>query len=79
MRQHAISDISTWTYEQVKNAIIALIPDHRAIVRRNCVDDGVSSNTLAVDVERFALYLQYGELNAQASTLVFRALQQKKS
>jgi hypothetical protein len=77
MRQHAFSDISTWTYEQVKNAIIALIPDHRALFTETALTMAFSANTLADDVERFALYLQYGELNAQASTLVFRALQQK--
>jgi hypothetical protein len=79
MRQHAFSDSSTWNYEQVKNAIIALILNHRALFTETALTMAFSANTLADDIERFALYLQYGELNAQASTLVFRALQQKNS
>jgi hypothetical protein len=77
MRQHASSNISTWTYEQAKESIIALIPNHRALFTETALKMSFRANTLADDVERFALYLQYGELNANESSLVFRALQQK--
>jgi hypothetical protein len=77
MRQNMSPQIDTWSYTQAKEAILSLIPDYRALFMETAQDMTLKADSLADDIERFALYIQHGETEPDGSKVTFRSLQTK--
>jgi hypothetical protein len=77
MRQNVSPQIDTWSFTQAKEAILNLIPDDRALFTETAQNMTFKADSLADDIKRFAVYIQHGETEPNASKVVFRSLQTK--
>jgi hypothetical protein len=77
VRQNMSPLIDTWSYTQAKEAIFSLIPDYHALFTETAQNMTLKADSLADDIERFALYIQHSETELNGSKVIFRSLQTK--
>lgn len=77
IKMHAHTDISNWSFDEARDAVVALIPNHRAHFTERALDMSFRAQTLAEDVERYGLYLEHGETDANNSSVIYRDFRKK--
>ena len=71
------SVMHAWSLKDAKIAIASLVPNHKVQFTKLAFDMQFSAHSLANDLQKFALYMQHGELPADNSRYVFDRLQEK--
>ena len=69
-------ELSSWSLRDAKLAIAGLVPDHECLFSKAALDMVFKAESLAEDVESFALFMIHGELGTE-SKFVFAELQKK--
>jgi hypothetical protein len=72
IKKHADTDVLTWYFKDAHEAIVALIPNHRAHFTERAFNIVFRAHALAEDVERYGLYLAHGETDPNGSSVIYR-------
>jgi uncharacterized protein YxjI len=70
-------EVMTWTLHEARTEIASLVPDYKVQFTKQAIAMTFKAKSLQNDLQRFALYLQHGDMPVDGSIFVFESLQDK--